>query len=454
GDLAGVDWSSSLDGPLGRGTTLDVATLRSGRHAITARVADAGGKAASATIALVVNAAPTLAVIAPADGTVVSPGDTVRLAATASDREDGTLTAVHWASSLDGALGDGATLDVASLRSGAHTITATVADSGGKTASGSVRVLVDAAPTLAIGAPADGAVVSPGDVVHLAAAAHDLEDGDLTAVAWTSSLDGPLGAGTALDVPLARSGTHVLTATVVDAGGKVTSASVRVVVDAPPVVAIAAPADGTVVSPGDVVHLVATASDREDGPLTAVRWSSDLDGPLGTGATLDTTALRSGTHVVTAAVADAAGRSATAAVTLIVNAAPAIAIVAPAEGAVYAPGESIRLAATAHDLEDGDAVAVAWTSDLAGALGTGPTLDVATLASGTHAITAVATDSGGKQASATVHVVVDAPPAVAIVAPAPGALFAPGDTIRLQSTATDAEQGDVGAAVVWTSSLA
>src|SRR5205823_6568306 len=67
----------------------------------------------------------------------------VLLGAVATDTEDGNLGAtVRWASSRDGALGTGATLVVPSLSVGAHTLTASVTDADGATASASVAVTV------------------------------------------------------------------------------------------------------------------------------------------------------------------------------------------------------------------------------------------------------------------------------------------------------------------------
>src|SRR5262249_23255783 len=136
--------------------------------------------------------------------------------ATATDLEDGDLGPfVTWASSLDGPLGSGASLDVALVHPGAHTITATVTDRGSKTASDTRVLIVNAPPTLRIDTPADGTIVSPGDPVTFSATASDREDGDLgSAVTWTSDLDGSLGGGATLAVSTLRSGTHHVTAAV------------------------------------------------------------------------------------------------------------------------------------------------------------------------------------------------------------------------------------------------
>jgi hypothetical protein len=70
------------------------------------------------------------------------PGSEVQLSGTATDTEDGTISdRLVWSSSVDGALGTGATRKV-SLSPGAHTITAVVQDSGGAMATATASVTV------------------------------------------------------------------------------------------------------------------------------------------------------------------------------------------------------------------------------------------------------------------------------------------------------------------------
>ena len=69
------------------------------------------------------------------------------------------------------------------------------------------------------------------------------------------------------------------------------------------------------------MNLIATAIDAEDGYIgSAVEWNSNVDGPLGTGASLEVQ-ISAGTHTITASVTDAGGRTVSSDVTLTVNAA-------------------------------------------------------------------------------------------------------------------------------------
>src|SRR4029450_11704661 len=95
-------------------------------------------------------------------------------------------------------------------------------------------------------------------------------------------------------------------------------------------VGISAPVSGTTVRAGSVVIFTGAATDPEDGDLgAAIVWTSNLDGHVGTGRSLAISTLRPGTHVVTAAVTDSAGGTASASVTIAVNALPTVGITGP-----------------------------------------------------------------------------------------------------------------------------
>jgi hypothetical protein len=140
-------------------------------------------------------------------------------------------------------------------------------------------------------------------------------------VSWSSDLDGPLGTGGTVTTTLSL-GAHTVTATVTDSDGHVASHAIAINVELPgdpPSVSITAPASGTTVTSGDTVTLEGSASDPDDGDLTsAIAWSSDRDGDLGTGGSLIVT-LSDGTHVVTATVVDSHDREAQDVITVTVE---------------------------------------------------------------------------------------------------------------------------------------
>jgi hypothetical protein len=75
-----------------------------------------------------------------------------------------------------------------------------------------------------------------------------------------------------------------------------------------PQVHITSPANGSGFPANSAVSFAATAVDPEQGNLAAnLTWSSDRDGPIGTGPSFTSSALSAGTHSITARVTDAAG---------------------------------------------------------------------------------------------------------------------------------------------------
>ncbi len=164
-----------------------------------------------------------------------------------------------------------------------------------------------------------------------------------------------------------------------------------------PVVTITAPANGTIITVGTPITLMATANDVEDGDISAaINWSSNLDGNLGMGASVMAT-LGVGQHTLTAAVTDSDNRTGVASVMVTVNPvggnAPVVVITSPVNGSMVDEGVAVTLAASAMDVEDGDlTAAIVWSSSLDGNLGTGGNL-MRVLSVGQHTLTASVTDS-------------------------------------------------------------
>ncbi|MEE9608500.1 MAG: hypothetical protein V3U03_12235, partial [Myxococcota bacterium] len=89
------------------------------------------------------NTAPSATITAPPDGTSANQGDPVTFMGTATDTEDGDLSAnLSWVSDRDGALGTGASVTRSDLSVGAHTITASVTDSGGRRGSDQIALSI------------------------------------------------------------------------------------------------------------------------------------------------------------------------------------------------------------------------------------------------------------------------------------------------------------------------
>ena len=160
----------------------------------------------------------------------MSPGQAVTFAGTAVDAEDGNLSdGLAWTSDRDGALGTGASITRSDLSLGAHVITASATDSGGRTGSDQIDLAVtNKAPTVTITAPPTNWRVAQGNPVTFAATATDPEDGDVSAnVIWTSSKDGQIGTGASITLSNLSKGRHRITASVTDGAGKSDSDDIK-----------------------------------------------------------------------------------------------------------------------------------------------------------------------------------------------------------------------------------
>jgi glucose/arabinose dehydrogenase len=102
---ASLQWSSSLNGPIGSGPSFSVNALSVGTHLITAFVTDSGGRLGSTNVTVVVSGTnSTPPVITSLGSTNTRPGsvtnkfrfgDTVRFTAAATDAQDGPLTGAN-----------------------------------------------------------------------------------------------------------------------------------------------------------------------------------------------------------------------------------------------------------------------------------------------------------------------------------------------------------------------
>lgn len=89
-----------------------------------------------------------------------------------------------------------------------------------------------------------------------------------------------------------------------------------------PSVTITSPSEGAGFVEGETVTFEGTASDLEDGDLSAgLAWESNLDGALGTGATVSSSVLSVGTHTITASVTDDSGATGSDIISITIEAA-------------------------------------------------------------------------------------------------------------------------------------
>ena len=90
---------------------------------------------------------------------------------------------------------------------------------------------------------------------------------------------------------------------------------------AAPVASMTSPSDGASIQQGNALNLSGTASDADEGDLSDSRitWSSNLQGTLGQGKSLDNRGFVIGEHVITMTATDSNGMIDTATATVTVN---------------------------------------------------------------------------------------------------------------------------------------
>lgn len=201
----------------------------------------------------------------------------------------------------------------------------------------------------------------------------------------------------------------------------------------PPAVQITAPADMTSFPYAQSVTYTAASSDP-DGDTPVVTWRSNVDGELGSGASLTVHFSSPGPRTITATAKDAQGFTDSASITVIgVNQAPTAQILEPPSGSVYV---NSTLTFKGKGL-DGDGAfplelpcsALSWKSSNAGdSLGSGCQFTASFTSTGSRTITLTATDAYGAKGTATVNLNVQplppsGPPVVEILEPDDGEQF-------------------------------
>jgi formylglycine-generating enzyme required for sulfatase activity len=135
-----------------------------------------------------------------------------------------------------------------------------------------------------------------------------------------------------VDTAIQSDSTYSYKLAVLDAGGEESDTArqepvvVYVVANVLPVVAISSPLNGASFNAGTSITFQGSATDAEDGVLTgaALVWSSDRDGPFGTGVSVTTGALSTNVHMITLQATDSDGGSSSASITIHVGGPPSI----------------------------------------------------------------------------------------------------------------------------------
>ncbi|MDI6696327.1 MAG: Ig-like domain-containing protein [Anaerolineales bacterium] len=408
------------------------------------------------------NNPPMVNITSPNSGEEFLPSETICFSATATDTEDGDLSAsIQWSSNPSGLSGSGGNT-CTTLSEGEYTITAQVFDSDGNVGTDSITILVNGPPQVTILSPNSGIQVEEGTLLTFQATAFDTLDGDLSSqIVWLDN-GVQFRTGASFTYSTLALGFHTITAQATDQHGLTGSASVTLAVIArtPPNVIILSPPNGVDYAVGTAVVFSGEAIDAKDGDLSAsLQWSSSLDGFLGSGAGFTTSALRPGTHTITASATDSDGLTGSATVTIRIvdDSPPVVNILSPIDGAHFNRGQIITFSGTASDTVDGNLTSsLTWYSSISGQIGSGGSFTRSNLPAGPHTITARVTDSDNLTGVDQVVIYIDdvnTPPTVVINSPGDNTTFRQRDPIHFSGTATDPQEGDLSALIQWVSSI-
>ncbi len=402
--------------------------VAAGTYILTARATDDHGTTAtSSSVTITVgatNSPPSVALTAPSEGATFAAGTSVTLAASATDA-DGTIAKVEF---FDGGALLGTvtappyTLAWSAAPPGSRTLAARATDDLGASAmSAPVRITVaNAAPSVSLASPGDGAIFTAPATINLTATASD-PDGVIASVQYFSGSSLIGGATTppyAVAWPAVPAGTYSLTARATDNLGAVTTSAAAVVSvssNAAPAVALTSPGNGSSYVEPASVALAASASDT-DGVVTRVDFyqGSTLIGSAGSPPfALSWASVPAGNYALTARATDNMGATTTSLpvnITVASNAPPQISLSSPSAGSRYFAPATVMLAATASDGDGVARVEFYQGSTLIGAVGTAPyELAWDDVAAGTYTLTAVATDAHGAAATSGPVSIVVAP---------------------------------------------
>jgi hypothetical protein len=423
-----------------------------GNYNLIAKATDNnGGTIVSDTVKVIINTLPTIAISSPANNGVFTAGTNVTIDANAAD-SDGTVSKVEFYQG-NTLLGQSTSAPYSftwnNPAAGNYNLAAKATDNnGGTIVSDTVKVIINTLPTIAISSPANNGVFTAGTSVTIDANVAD-SDGTISKVEF---YEGNTLLGQSTTAPYSFTWNNPtpryynITAKATDNnGGTAVADTVRIKINAVPVVAITWPANSTVFTAGSNLTINANATDT-DGTISKVEFYEG-----GTLLGQSTTAPysfswnnpASGNYNITAKVTDNNGGTTVSGIVMVtINTLPTVAISSPANNTVFTAGSNLTINADATDT-DGTISKVEFYEGgtLLGQSTTAPySFSWNNPASGNYNITAKVTDNnGGTTVSGIVMVTINTLPTVAISSPANNAVFNAGTNIAIGANAADTD---------------
>ena len=338
------------------------------------------------------NQPPTADLNGPYNGTVGSP---VVFDGSGSSDSDGTIASYNWDFG-DGASGTGVSPSHIYGTDGSFTVSLTVTDNDGATATASTTATIalgNQPPIADPNGPYNGTVGLP---VSFDGSGSSDPDGTIISYSWDFG-DGSSGTGVNPSHSYNAAGTYNVTLTIMDNAGATdsggTTATISNVPNLSPVADANGPYSGTVGTP---VTFDGTASTDPDGSIVSYDWNfGDGTIAMDAGATPSHTYGSNGSFTVTLTVTDNVGASASDATTANIGVAPNEAPVADANGPYNGTvGSPVLFDGSGSSDPDGSITSYQWNFG-DGSTGTGVNPDHTYTTDGSFTVTLMVTDNAG-----------------------------------------------------------
>jgi len=381
------------DGTNATGIIVDHAYSENGNYTVNLTVTDDDGATASSSATKTVLNRPPVATFTESAETVLV-DETIYFNASDSYDPDGFIVSYFWDFG-DGTNATGVITEHAYTDNGVYTVTLTITDNYGATASATATKNVEITPPVALFIESAETVYT-GEVIYFNATESYDPDGIIVSYFWDFG-DGTNSTGVVVDHSYADDGTYVVTLTVVDDDGASASASAtKTILNRSPVALFTESA--TTVFTGDIIYFNASDSYDPDGSILSCFWDFG-DGTNATGIIVDHSYVDDGTYTVTLTVTDDDGAlDAAASTKTVLNRSPVPSFAESAE--VVYTGEVITF--NASDSYDPDGTIVDYFWDFGdGTNSTGVVVDHSYADDGTYVVTLTVTDDDGATASAS-----------------------------------------------------
>ncbi|MDH5451236.1 MAG: PKD domain-containing protein [Candidatus Bathyarchaeota archaeon] len=346
----------------------------------------------SRSVTVIMNGRPVASFTESAE--TVYTGEEISFNASDSYDPDGLITSYFWDFG-DDTNATGVATNHSYVDDGSYTVTLTVTDDRGATASTSATKTILNRSLIASFTESAETVYTNEPISFNASASFD-PDGTIVSYFWDFG-DGTNTTGATATHSYADNGIYTVTLTVTDDDGAMGSNNAtKTVLNRPPIASFAE--NATVMLTGESIHFNASASYDQDGSIVSYFWDFG-DGTNETGVAVDHSYADNGTYTVTLTIIDDnGGTDSINAAKYVLNRLPIANFTESAE--TVNTGESISFDASASYDQDGTIVSYFWDFG-DGTNSTGVTTSHAYISDGTYTVTLTVTDNDDATASTT-----------------------------------------------------